>query len=91
VLKGSLRASIRAASATLARLEQAGPRYPALNSHPYHSIRGPGGAQVWESYAENRTDRKQADYGPLNAIARNKVNLDKVITHWPDLLRVAGW
>ncbi len=31
-----------------------------------------------------------ADYGPLGAIARNKVNLDKVITHWPDMLRVAG-
>lgn len=35
-------------------------------------------------------DRKPADYGPLNAIARYKVNLDKVITHWPDMLRVAG-
>jgi TnpA family transposase len=31
-----------------------------------------------------------ADYGPLNAIARNRINLDKVITHWPDMLRVAG-
>ena len=31
-----------------------------------------------------------ADYGPLNAIARNKVNLDKVITQWPDMLRVTG-
>jgi TnpA family transposase len=30
------------------------------------------------------------DYGPLNAIARNRVNLDKVITWWPDMLRVAG-
>jgi TnpA family transposase len=30
------------------------------------------------------------DYGPLNAIARNKINLDKVVTWWPDMLRVAG-
>jgi TnpA family transposase len=30
------------------------------------------------------------DYGPLNAIARNKVNLGKVIAHWPDMLRVVG-
>ncbi|BFP50705.1 hypothetical protein SCMC78_05120 [Streptomyces sp. CMC78] len=29
-------------------------------------------------------------YGPLEAIARNKVNVKKVITHWPDMLRVAG-
>ena len=30
------------------------------------------------------------DYGRAGAIARNKVNLNKVITHWPDMLRVAG-
>jgi Tn3 transposase DDE domain len=29
-------------------------------------------------------------YGPLEPLARNKVNLNKVITHWPDMLRVAG-
>ncbi|MFF4763356.1 Tn3 family transposase [Streptomyces sp. NPDC001292] len=29
-------------------------------------------------------------YGPLEPLARNRVNLDKVITHWPDMLRVAG-
>jgi TnpA family transposase len=31
-----------------------------------------------------------ADYGPLGAIARNKVNLDRIATHWADMLRVAG-
>ncbi len=31
-----------------------------------------------------------ADYGPLNAIARNKVNLAKITAAWPDMLRVAG-
>jgi TnpA family transposase len=30
------------------------------------------------------------DYGPLNAIARDKVNLERIRTHWPDMLRVAG-
>lgn len=30
------------------------------------------------------------DYGPLESLARNKVNLNKVITHWPGMLRVAG-
>ncbi|MGP4001435.1 Tn3 family transposase [Streptomyces sp. 8N706] len=29
-------------------------------------------------------------YGPLEALARNRVNLNKVITHWPDMLREAG-
>jgi TnpA family transposase len=31
-----------------------------------------------------------ADYGPLEPIARNKVNLGKIVTQWPDMLRVAG-
>jgi hypothetical protein len=31
-----------------------------------------------------------ADYGPLNGIARNKVNLATIRAHWPDMLRVAG-
>jgi TnpA family transposase len=29
-------------------------------------------------------------YGPLEPLARNRVNLNKLITHWPDMLRVAG-
>jgi TnpA family transposase len=29
-------------------------------------------------------------YGPLEALARNRVNVKKVITAWPDMLRVAG-
>jgi hypothetical protein len=35
-------------------------------------------------------EEKTEDYEPLNAIARNKINLDKVVTWWPDMLRVAG-
>jgi TnpA family transposase len=31
-----------------------------------------------------------SDYGPLNALARHKVNVAKIRTHWPDMLRVAG-
>jgi TnpA family transposase len=31
-----------------------------------------------------------ADYGPLEVLARNKVNLHRIETHWPDMLRVAG-
>ncbi|MFA7764358.1 Tn3 family transposase [Streptomyces sp. NRRL S-448] len=32
----------------------------------------------------------KAGYGPLEALARNKVNLKKIETWWPDMLRVAG-
>jgi TnpA family transposase len=31
-----------------------------------------------------------AGYGPLQALARHKVNLKRIATHWPDMLRVAG-
>jgi hypothetical protein len=29
-------------------------------------------------------------YGPLGPIARNTVNVAKIATQWPDMLRVAG-
>jgi hypothetical protein len=50
-------------------LEQAGPRHPGLHSHEYHSIPGPNGATLWESYVENRTPgawRMWWIYGPRN-------------------------
>ena len=31
-----------------------------------------------------------ADYGPLDGIARSRINLQRIRAHWPDLLRVAG-
>lgn len=31
------------------------PRYPALNSHRYVSLRGTNGEEVWDSYVENNT------------------------------------
>jgi TnpA family transposase len=31
-----------------------------------------------------------ADYGLVDGLARNRVSLDKIRTHWPDMLRVAG-
>jgi len=36
-------------------LEQRGPRHPGLQSHAYHSVPGPDGATLWESYVENKT------------------------------------
>jgi TnpA family transposase len=32
----------------------------------------------------------EGDYGPLNALARHRVSLAKIRTHWDDMLRVAG-
>jgi TnpA family transposase len=31
-----------------------------------------------------------ADYGPLNGLARHRLNADRIARHWDDLLRVAG-
>jgi len=46
-----------------------------------------GGTGVWRA---DPPGQPAGDYGPLGAIARNKVNLDRIVTHWPDMLRVAG-
>jgi TnpA family transposase len=46
-----------------------------------------GGTQFWRA---DPPVELPGGYGPLNAIARGKVNLDRVRTHWPDMLRVAG-
>jgi TnpA family transposase len=46
-------------------------------------IAGLGDARFW------RIDR-EADYGVLNSIARNQLNLEIVADNWNDILRVAG-
>lgn len=42
-----------------------------------------GATRFWRI---NRT----ADYGPLNDLARHRINTDLIATHWDDLLRIAG-
>lgn len=42
-----------------------------------------GDARFW------RID-KAADYGPLDGLARNRINIDLVIQNWEDMLRLAG-
>lgn len=42
-----------------------------------------GGTRFW------RIDR-EADYGLLNHVARQRVNLERIALHWDDLLRLAG-
>jgi hypothetical protein len=48
-------AKLKKVRKALRTLEQAGRRHPGPHSHQYQSIPGPGGAQLWESYVENRT------------------------------------
>jgi hypothetical protein len=31
------------------------PRHPGLNTHKFSSLKGPGGEEVFEAYAENKT------------------------------------
>lgn len=42
-----------------------------------------GGTRFW------RVDA-QADYGELNALAKQRVNLDRITPHWDDVLRLIG-
>jgi len=42
-----------------------------------------GGTRFW------RIDSK-ADYGFLNQVSANRINLDKIVPHWDDMLRLAG-
>ena len=42
-----------------------------------------GGTRFWRIDA-------QADYGELNALARQRVNLQRITAHWDDFLRLAG-
>lgn len=42
-----------------------------------------GGARFWRIEAG-------ADYGAFNHASRHRVNLDRIIPHWDDLLRLAG-
>ena len=42
-----------------------------------------GDVRFWRMDAE-------ADYGPLNGLARNRINSNLITDHWDDMLRVAG-
>ncbi len=45
---------LQAVQKTLALMEP-NLRHPSLNTHKFHSIQGPKGEQLFESYAENKT------------------------------------
>jgi hypothetical protein len=52
---------------------------PAIAS----TVRGQGSSSFWRTV-------QGADYGPLNGVARHRVDTALITTHWDDLLRAAG-
>jgi hypothetical protein len=55
-------------------------RHPSLNTHPFHSLEGPDGEKVFESYAQNNTPgayRVFWYYGPK----KNELTIVAIIPH----------
>jgi hypothetical protein len=50
----SLSKRLKAVKKALGLLET-NPRHPGLNTHKFSSLKGPGGEEVFEAYAENKT------------------------------------
>ena len=50
----SMAKRLKAVRKALALLET-NPRHPGLNTHKFSSLKGPGGEEVFEAYAENKT------------------------------------
>ena len=64
----SLAKRLKAVRKALGLLET-NPRHPGLNTHKFNSLKGPGGEEVFEAYAENKTPaawRIFWYYGPDN-------------------------
>jgi hypothetical protein len=62
-----LKKQSKAVLKALAYLET-NPRHPALNTHKYTAITGPGGEEIFEAYAENKTPAAYRIfwyYGPM--------------------------
>lgn len=58
----------------------ANPRHPGLRSHKYESMKGPGGCDIWESYAENNAPgayRIFWHYGP----GSGKISIVAIVQH----------
>ena len=56
------------------------PRHPALNTHPFTSLRGPKGEKVFEAYAENKTPAAYRifwHYGP----GQDEITVIAIIPH----------
>lgn len=69
----------KAVKEALKKLQQ-NPTYPDLQTHSYHSLKGPNGEKVFEAYAEQRTSaayRIFFCYGPT----RGKIMILTIVPH----------
>jgi len=59
---------------------QQNPRHPSLQTHPYHSLKGPHDEKVFEAYAEQHTPaayRIFFYYGP----AKGEITISTIVPH----------
>ncbi len=77
----SKKAVLKAVKKTL-QLMETNLRHPSLNTHPYHSFKGPHGEKVFEAYAQQNTPgayRVFFYYGP----GQKTISIAAIIPH-PD-------
>ena len=70
---------LKAVRKALALLET-NPRHPGLHTHKFSSLKGPGGEEVFEAYAENKTPaawRIFWYYGP----GKNQITILAITPH----------
>ena len=76
---GGLAKRLKAVRKALAHIQD-DPRYPALRTHKYETLKGPRGEDVFQSYAENQTPgayRIFWHYGP----GVGKITILAIIPH----------
>jgi hypothetical protein len=56
------------------------PRHRSLNSKPYHSLCGPSGEKVFESYAENWTPGAYRVFWYYGS-TRGKITISSIVRH----------
>ena len=49
-----LREKFKKAKKAVKNMRDIGPHYPAFETHPMKTLKGPGGSTIWNSYVENR-------------------------------------
>ncbi len=70
---------LKAVRKTLGYLETS-PRHPSLNTHKFHSLKGPNDEEIFEAYAENKTAAAYRIfwyYGP----GKNKITILAITPH----------
>jgi len=79
------RGTLKQVRKTLALLET-NPRHPSLNTHAYRALRGPGGEEVFEAYAQNETPgayRVFFIYGPDRTEGKKRIAVLTIIAITP--------